>query len=153
MYCKIINNKIVNPSNFEGDKEFNLNYYTFINSPDNYFIYDNQIDDIIVNPLYEEEEKQKKIDKFNKEFFNTSLGYVRRSVTMSNGDKKDFLSDLLPTIALGVSVGQQVEIIIYEKPDFDGEILPIENYQHIESVTPQFIQDCFIQLGNDFIQH
>ena len=37
----------------------------------------------------------------------------------------------------------------YDMPDFD-DLKPIEEYQHNETVTPQFIQECFMQLSADF---
>lgn len=89
--------------------------------------------------------------EFDVEFFQTSLGYIRRSVTMANGSHKDFLSDLLPAIAASVQAGQTVNIIAYDKPDFTEEITDWTQYQHIVAVTPQFIQECFLQLGNDFL--
>ena len=52
---------------------------------------------------YQQIKTSKRQAKFEQEFFNTSLGWVRRNVTMQNGSKKDFLSDLLPTISIGVS--------------------------------------------------
>ena len=103
------------------------------------------------NPDWEEEQAQKREDKFNAEFFNTSLGYIRRLVTMANGTHKDFLSDLLPAISASVSMGQSVNLIAYDKPPFDEDITDWTQYQHIEVATPQFIQECFIQLGNDFL--
>lgn len=150
MYCNIVNNKIINPSNFEGAREFNLDYYSYTSAPENYFIYDENTDDIIINPNYQEQEKQKQINEFNESFFNTSLGYIRRQVTMKDGSKKDFLSDLLPTIALAFNMGQEVKIIVYDMPDFDNLKL-IEEYQHNETVTAQFIQECFLQLSADFL--
>ena len=149
MFCKIIDNKIVNPSNFEGEREFNIDYTYYISCADGYLIYDEATDDIIVNPNFREEEKQKRIDKFNKEFFNTSLGYIRRNVKMKDGSTKDFLSDLLPTISIAVNMGQNVRILTYDEPDFDNPT-PIEEYQQTKSVTTEFIQECFIQLSNDF---
>lgn len=89
--------------------------------------------------------------EFNVEFFQTSLGYIRRSVTMANGSHKDFLSDLLPAISASVQMGQTVNIIAYDKPDFTEEVTDWTEYQNIVAVTPQFIQECFIQLGNDFL--
>lgn len=89
--------------------------------------------------------------EFNKSFFNTSLGYIRRSVTMADGSKKDFLSDLLPVISMGVSQGQTVNILTYDKPPFDEDIEDWTEYQHQAVVTPQFIQECFLQLSNDFL--
>jgi len=96
-----------------------------------------------------QELKRKNTEQFKKDFFETSLGYVRRKVTMSNGDIKDFLSDLLPTIAMGINMGQDIQIITYNMPDFD-ELKSIEEYQNNVIVTPEFIRECFMQLSNDF---
>ena len=150
MFCKIFNNKIINPSNFEGEREFELDYTTYISSPENYFIYDENTDDIIINPNFAEELKQKQQTQFNNDFFNTSLGYIRRKVTMKDGSRKDFLSDLLPTISIAFNMGQEVKVIAYDMPDF-GDLKPIEEYQHSEIVTAQFIQECFMQLNSDFV--
>lgn len=89
--------------------------------------------------------------KFNKEFFNTSLGWIRRSVTMANGSTKDFISDLLPVISMAVSSGKPVTVLAYNKPDFTKETIDWVQYQHKETVTPEFIQECFLQLSNDFL--
>ncbi|MBR1908109.1 hypothetical protein IJ818_04145 [bacterium] len=97
----------------------------------------------------DDEIKEQKIQQFKKDFFETTLGYIRRKVTMANGDTKDFLSDLLPTIAMGVNMGQEVKIIAYDMPDF-ADLKSIEEYQHSELVTAQFVQECFVQLSNDF---
>ena len=106
---------------------------------------------LVKNPNYEEEKEQERETKFNKEFFHTSLGYIRRSVTMADGSHKDFLSDLLPVISMGIQGGQPVEIITYDKPPFDEDITDWTPYQHHVAATAQFIQECFIQLSNDFL--
>ena len=93
------------------------------------------------------EERQ---ESFNREFFNTSLGYVRRKVTMKDGSQRDFLSDLLPVISMGIQSGQPVNIITYNTPDFSEDITDWEQYQEVKTVTPQFVQECFMQLSNDF---
>ena len=90
-------------------------------------------------------------EKFNKEFFHTSLGWIRRSVTMANGSTKDFISDLLPVISMAVSGGNPVTILAYDKPDFMQDEIIWEQYQHKEVVTPEFIQECFLQLSKDFL--
>lgn len=108
-------------------------------------------EEIILNPNYEQEQINKRRAEFLKEFFLTSLGYIRRSVTMADGSKKDFLSDLLPVISMGVQGGQNVKIIAYNMPDFTSDITDWTQYQHYETVTLQFIQECFLQLSNDFI--
>ena len=55
MFCKIVNDKIVNPSNFDGEKEFKLDYDEYINNQTKY-IYDVDKADIIVNPNFETEQ-------------------------------------------------------------------------------------------------
>lgn len=100
---------------------------------------------------YEQEQADRREAEFNKAFFNTSLGYIRRAVTMADGSKKDFLSDLLPVISMGVQGGQAVNILAYDKPPFDKDIEDWTEYQHQAVVTPQFVQECFMQLSNDFL--
>ena len=105
---------------------------------------------IVLNPDFEQEEADRREAEFNKAFFNTSLGYIRRSVTMADGSHKDFLSDLLPVISMGVQAGQAVNILTYDKPPFDEDVTDWTEYQHQKVVTPQFIQECFGQLAADF---
>lgn len=105
---------------------------------------------LALNPDYEQQEEKRREAEFNKAFFNTSLGYIRRSVTMADGSKKDFLSDLLPVISMGVSQGQAVNILAYDKPPFDKDVEDWTEYQHQVVVTAQFIQECFLQLSADF---
>lgn len=104
----------------------------------------------VINPDYESEKASAREAEFNKAFFNTSLGYVRRSVTMADGSKKDFLSDLLPVISMGVQAGQSVNILTYDIPTFDKDVTDWTEYQHQRVVTAQFIQECFLQLSADF---
>lgn len=80
-------------------------------------------------PTPEEEEAE-----FNREFFNTSLGYVRRKVTMKDGRIKDFLSDILPLLAPGVPV------LTYTRQLVQNKVL----------VTEQFINECKQQVLIDF---
>ena len=105
----------------------------------------------VINPNYEQEQEEKREQAFKEAFFITSLGYVRRSVTMADGTKKDFLSDLLPVISMGVQSGTEVHILTYEEPPFDEDITDWTEYQKQVTVTPQFIQECFMQLSNDFL--
>ena len=107
--------------------------------------------DITNTTEYKQKEYNKREADFNKAFFNTSLGYVRRAVTMADDSHKDFLSDLLPVISMGVQAGSPVNILIYDKPPFDYDIEDWKKYQHQVVVTPQFIQECFMQLSNDFL--
>ena len=88
--------------------------------------------------------------QFNKDFFLTSLGYIRRKVSMATGETKDFLSDLLPTISMGVNLGQPVNIITYSEPDFTADNIDWETLQSVKTVDSSFVQECFLQLSNDF---
>ena len=69
---------------------------------------------------------------------------------MATGEIKDFLSDLLPTISMGVQMGQPVTIITYNKPDFTQEITDWTVFQNEQTVTAEFVQECFLQFSNDF---
>lgn len=74
-------------------------------------------------------------ENFDRCFFNTSLGYVRRKPFIKGtGEYKDFLSD----ISAGLVVGQP--IITYTK---DLE-------QNVVLVTEQFKQECLAQYNKDF---
>lgn len=107
--------------------------------------------ELVLNPDWEEEQAERRETEFNKAFFLTSLGYIRRAVTMADGSKKDFLSDLMPTIKMGLESGVPVNILAYDKPPFDKDVEDWTEYQHQMVVTPQFIQECFMQLSNDFL--
>lgn len=72
--------------------------------------------------------------RLGREFFNTSLGYVRRKVTMQDGTKKDFLADILPLLQIGIP------ILTYT---IDGE-------QNKVTVTEEFINECKQQMLRDF---
>jgi hypothetical protein len=106
---------------------------------------------LVLNPNYEEEQAEKREAEFNKAFFNTSLGYIRRAVTMQNGSKKDFLSDLVLSIKAGLEQGLDVKILTYDKPPFDEDVTDWTEYQHVVSATPQFIMECLMQTSNDFL--
>lgn len=90
--------------------------------------------ELIFDEGWEEKEKQKEREQFLKDFFNTSLGYVRRQVSMQTGDTKDFLTDILPLLQVGIPILTYTE---------DGE-------QHKVMVTEDFINECKQQLLKDF---
>jgi len=118
---------------------------------DKYKVIDGVFTDISDTEEYRQKKAREREIEFNKAFFNTSLGYVRRSVTMADGSHKDFLSDLLPVISMGVQAGTPVNILTYDKPPFEHDIEDWTEYQNQVVVTPQFIQECFLQLSNDFL--
>jgi hypothetical protein len=83
----------------------------------------------IPEPTPEEQEEE-----FNRQFFLTSLGYVRRTVTMKDNSHKDFLSDILPLLEVGVPV------LTYSRDLVQKKVL----------VTEQFINECKQQMLRDF---
>ena len=102
-------------------------------------------------PHYTEEEKmQRRQNEFETEFFITSLGWIRRKVTMKDGSVKDFISDLLPLIIEGLRLGIAPNIITYREPDFTQEVTDWTIYQVKKEATQQFIQDCLLQISEDF---
>jgi hypothetical protein len=72
--------------------------------------------------------------QFDKEFFKTSLGYVRRNVSMKTGETKDFLADILPVLEVGVP------IIFYDR----------DLNQSKKMVTEVFLAECKEQILKDF---
>ena len=103
-------------------------YDTIEETEENYQLYKGQY-------LTEEEIAEKQREQFAKDFFNTSLGYVRRKVHMKDGSIKDFLTDILPLLQVNVP------IITYS----------IDGTQNVGvMVTEQFIQECKQQLMIDF---
>ena len=121
-------------------------------NPDKYKISDGNVI-AKTDEEYLQEQATKREAEFNKDFFLTSLGYIRRQVNMATDETKDFLSDLLPTISMGVTLGQEVPIITYKQPDFTQEFTLeyMESLQEVKNVTTQFIQECALQVSKDFL--
>ena len=99
--------------------------------------------EIIVNPNYEEEKRQEYEQMWAFDFFETSLGWVRRKVMVqATGETRDFLYDMKPSLEIGAP------IITYEKPDFTTSFEPVQHRNVI--VTAQFLQECKNQIFKDF---
>jgi hypothetical protein len=81
-----------------------------------------------------EQKEQEEQAQFDKEFFKTSLGYVRRKVSMQTGEVKDFLADILPVLEIGVP------IIFYDR----------DLNQSKKMVTEVFLAECKEQILKDF---
>lgn len=80
--------------------------------------------------------KEQEEESFQKEFFQTSLGYVRRKVSiLGTGEEKNFLSDILPLLEVGVPI-----ITYNEDKTQNRNIL----------VTEDFLQECKQQMLMDF---
>ena len=101
----------------------------------------------------DEQKAQERQSEFNKQFFLTSLGYIRRSVNMATGETKDFICDIIPALQAGLAQGIATPIITYELPDFTQELTTeyLESLQEIKPVTADFLQECIMQLANDFM--
>lgn len=151
MYLGYQNEKIKFYTEEKLDKElYNLDD-EMVYTDDEYVLSDDLTEYVKKDAEWEEEQKQKRKATFEKEFFQTSLGWIRRAVNMADGSTKDFLSDLLPTISMAVQMGSPVTVIAYNEPPFDEDITDWKPYQHQEVVTAQFIRECFEQLQNDFL--
>lgn len=82
----------------------------------------------------EAEIERQKQEKLQRQFFNTSLGYIKRTVTMQDGSTKDFLCDILPLLEVGVP------ILTYSDSGVQSKVY----------VTQEFISECKNQLLVDF---
>ncbi len=118
-------------------------------NPEKYIVSDGML---IINPDWNDIQIQKRKENFYRDFFNTSLGWIRRKVTMKDGSVKDFLADLLLPIKAGIELRQEVEIITYKNPDFNIEptVEYMESLQERKFANSEFIQDCLIQIVQDF---
>ena len=111
-------------------------------------IYDVEKHEVIFNPNYEQVLYKRREEKFNKEFFETSSGYIRRKATMKDGSQKDFISDLIPLMG----TIENVPIIAYDKPDFSKEVTEevLVGLQKVVKSTPELVQECKNQAIIDF---
>ena len=101
---------------------------------DKWDIINGQFIDISDTEEYKQKKQAEHEKEFDEQFFKTSLGYVRRTVTMKNGTKRDFLADILPRLKAGV------QIITYNK----------DLTQNFVLVTEEFINECDNQFLKDF---
>ena len=156
-YLNVENNKIINCSNEQKNSSTVTSYsveeqiyYDYMAYPEKYKVDNGKI---VVDPDYETQLQKEREEGFKQEFFLTSLGYIRRSVNMSNGEIKDFLTALLPVIKMGLEMGQSVPIITYKEPNYSKEFTLeyMESLQEFKPVTAQFIQECALQVSKDFL--
>jgi len=101
---------------------------------DKWDIINGEFIDITGTDEYKEKKKAEEEKALNEQFFKTALGYVRRKVTMKDGSKKDFLTDILPMLVVGVPV------LVYSR----------ELEQTRIQATESFINECKQQLFKDF---
>lgn len=88
--------------------------------------------------------------QWKKEFFLTSLGWVRKKASMKDGSVDNFLTDDLPLIAIGLQNGQIAKIFVYATPDYTQEIDPLALQSYVD-VTPLFIKECLEEKQREFV--
>lgn len=132
-YFQVKNNEIisnsmlpVSDSDIQNIEISEAVYYDYQTNKSKYY-YDN-------GEIKAKTEEQQKQELLTEQFFNTSLGYVRRKVTMKDGTTRDFLSDILPLLQVGVPV------LTYTSNLEQRQVL----------VTEQFINECKQQMLQDF---
>ena len=153
MFYRIKDNKIYDFADYKYADDClltelcNMNEYS-----ENKEIYTIEDGELAKIPNPEEVIYQKNKTEFEKKFFQTSLGWIRRKVRTKDGSVKDFLADLLLPIKAGMELGNEVKIITYNEPDFnikcDEEYL--ETLRSVSNATPEFIQECLLQTVQDF---
>ena len=143
--CPCLNDDIVNV-------EIAENVYNAIIKDKDRYIWDGV--DVVVNSDYEETKRQEREDGFKKEFFETSLGWIRRKPTLADGSEDDFLNNDLPLLAIGLTMGSPVVLpVAYRLPDFTRELTPeyMVSLQILNQlITPQFLQECMQVKMKDF---
>lgn len=144
-YLNVREGKIVSASNGVSQKENTKSYEVSKDVYYDYLRYENKYTykrgKIAINKDYANTLETNRKAVFESQFFNTSLGYVRRNVTMKDGSIKDFLTDILPLLQAGVP------ILTYAAPDFSTDNEPTQNKV---IVTDDFINECKQQLLIDF---
>lgn len=153
MFYRIKDNKVYDYADYKYAEDcLNTNVCTMAEFNDERFVLSG--DSIIPNGNYESLIYQKRQEQFQKEFFQTSLGWIRRKVTMKDGSQINFLTDLLPSVKMGLELGQSVQIITYRQPDFNIEpdLSYMESLQEKKNATSEFITECLMQTVKDFAE-
>ena len=81
---------------------------------------------------------------FKKNFFETSIGWIKRKAKINDGIEKDFFFDILPLIKLSFDLGIETTIVCYQTPNFSNEICNkyLKTLEKREVVTIDFIKEC-----------
>lgn len=127
-------------------------YNNYISDNDLYIYQDGEI---VANPDYGKIKEQERETEFKKEFFLTSLGWIRRKPTLADGSQDDFLNNDLPLLAIGLMSGSNPILpIAYQQPDFTQELTPeymISLQVKNQPITQQFLNECMAVKMSDFI--
>lgn len=122
--------------------------YEILETEDNIVIYNNEY---VFESDIEDIKKADRKKTFKKEFFNTSLGWIRRTVTKADGSHADFLLNYVPALKTALEMGLSYEILTYDMPSFDTDIIDWTPYQHFKPINAEFIRECLQQTANDFL--
>jgi len=153
MFYRIKDNKIYDYADYEYASDcLSTNLCTMQSFQKNADIYEIIDGEIALASNYKEILAQKKQKQFELEFFHTSLGWIRRQVSMQDGSTKDFLTDLLLPIKAGMELGKLTQIITYKTPDFTQELTPeyMQSLQQFMCVNESFIEECLLRTAQDF---
>lgn len=131
--CRQLTEDVIN---FEVDEEL---YNAYVKNPGKYIYRDGKV---VIDSDWEEKQAEVRKRLFNEQFFKTSLGYVKRVVTMKDGSEKSFLTDIVPLLQVGIP------IITYNEPNFVQDEQPTQNRG--QAVTEAFLQECKMQVLKDF---
>lgn len=157
-YLNVQNNKIINASNKQMNsstvKSYKVEeqvYYDFLAHEEKYKVQNGKI---VVDENYVNEQKELREKTFKQEFFETSLGWIRREPTLANGTVDNFLNNNLPLFAITLAGGRPVALpVAYKLPDFSKELT--EDYMKFlqilnQPITQQFIDECMQVKMKDF---
>jgi hypothetical protein len=111
--------------------------YEILETEDNIVIYNNEY---VFESDIEDIKKADRKKTFKKEFFNTSLGWIRRTVTKADGSHADFLLNYVPALKTALEMGLSYEILTYDMPSFDTDIIDWTPYQHFKPINAEFIR-------------
>lgn len=153
MFYRIKDNQVYDFADYKYDENcLETDVCTMSEYENNIDIYEIKNGSLVLVNNYSEMLADKRKKVFEKEFFNTSLGWIRRQVNMKDGNKKDFLSDLLLHIKAGLELGHKVEIITYRQPDFYKDLTKeyMESLQEKKLVSEDFVMECLQQTVVDF---
>lgn len=159
-YLNVENGKITSASNQRKDsatvKSYSVPetvYYDFLGHEEKYKL-DKKTDTIIVDTEYEKNQAVIREEEFKKQFFETSLGWIRRYPTLADGTKDDFLNNDLPLFAIALQNGQQVYLpVAYKLPDFTNELTDdyMKGLQILnQTITAEFLAECLQIKLKDF---
>lgn len=157
-YLNVKTNKIINasnePINKQGIKSYSVEeqvYYNYLADESRYIVQDNKI---VEDPDYMEKMKNEREVGFKLQFFETSLGWIRREPTLADGTKDNFLNNNLPLFAIALTAGQEVVLpVAYQLPDFSKELTEeyMKSLQTLnQPITQQFIMECMQVKMTDF---